>query len=137
MAGTTAACQQYNRAVLSAVKAALATALLPLLPWTQFCLFNETTKCDTKVQPSEFRVWPKIRDKSNEKCRSWIWMVECEGKDDGWPKNGSAHDCQVRERVKRKQPRHKMGRRMDLCAKWDENELEDRRRESWAVLGFY
>ena len=113
MADTTAACQRctiellelYNRAVLSAVKAALPavgpnSAFLMRRP-------NATQK---------FRVYfgPKLRDISNGKCRSRIWMVECQGKDDGWPENGSRRMIAKCEKGWKESSRHKMGQRMDL-----------------------
>ena len=63
----------------------------------------------------------------------------CQGKDDGSARNGSTYDCrQLGERVERKQPRHKMGQRMDLFVKWEEMSLRTRETgESWAVCGFY
>ena len=65
-------------------------------------------------------------------------MVEYEGKDDGWPENGS--QCRMIAKCEKgwkESSRHKMGQRMDLRAKWEENELEDRREESLGVWGFY
>ena len=50
-----------------------------------------------------------------------------QGKDDGSARNGSTYDCrQLGERVERKQPRHKMGQRMDLFVKWEEMSLRTR-----------
>ena len=64
--------------------------------------------------------WPqKISDRSNKKCRSLNWMVEYEGKDDGWPENGS--QCRMIAKCekgwKESGRYHKMGQRMDLSAK--------------------
>ena len=56
-------------------------------------------------------------------------MVGWQGKDDGSARNGSTYDCrQLGERVERKQPRHKMGQRMDLFVKWEEMSLRTRER---------
>ena len=114
MASTNAACQRctiellelYNRAVLSAVKAAL-PAVGPNSAFLMRRRPNATQNC---------RVYfgPELRDISNGKCRSRIWMVECQGKDDGWPKNGSRRMIAKCEKGWKESSRHKMGQRMDL-----------------------